>query len=168
MELFTSFPERFAERRQVSALGADGQRRELVIEDFWPHKGRLVLKFAGVDSIGDAEALVGTEIQVPREQRATLAANEAYVSDLVGCTVLAGEQPQEVGRVEAVDFSAGEAPLLVVKGGGREFLIPFAASYLKRLDVAAQRIEMTLPEGMLELDAPVGRGEHKRRQRGKD
>lgn len=152
----------------MSALGADGRRRELVIEDFWPHKGRLVLKFAGVDSISDAEALAGCEIQVPREQRVPLAANEAYVSDLVGCTVLAGEPPQEVGRVEDVDFSAGEAPLLVVKRGSREFLIPFAASYLKRLDVAAQRIEMALPEGMLELDAPVRQEQRKRRQRGKD
>jgi 16S rRNA processing protein RimM len=87
-ELFTDFPERFAERRHLFALGATGTRRELELEDFWPHKGRMILKFAGVDSIDDAASLVGAEIQIPREERAQLEAGSFYVSDLLGCQVL--------------------------------------------------------------------------------
>lgn len=135
------------------ALEEEGSRRELKIEELWPHKGALVLKFAGVDSISDAEALVGCELQVPGEQRAQLESGWTYISDLVGCTVFDGDR--EIGKLEDVQFGAGEAPLLVVKAGSKEFEIPFAEAYLKRVSVEDKRIEMQLPEGMLEVNAPM-------------
>ena len=86
--MHTSFPERFAERHELSALAKNGSRRELQLEEHWFHKGGVVLKFAGVESISDAERLAGMELQIPAEQRAKLEAGAAYVSDLVGCEVL--------------------------------------------------------------------------------
>jgi 16S rRNA processing protein RimM len=164
VEVLTDFPERFAERRRVFALDAQGARRELHLENFWPHKGRLVLKFAGVDSISEAETLVGAEVQIPGEERISLEAGAEYVSDLVGCAVVAGGR--EVGRVAEVQFGAGEAPLLVVRQGKQEHLIPLAAEYVTRIDTAGKRIEMELPEGMLELEAPLGEEEKERQRRG--
>jgi 16S rRNA processing protein RimM len=136
-------------------LFPDGQRREFHLEDFWPHKGGFVLKFSGIDSINDAEALLGCEVQIPRSARTALEANEAYVSDLIGCRVFAGNPSLEIGTVADLDFSAGEAPLLVIRNGPRELLIPFAAEYIRQIDLAAKRMEFALPEGMLELDAPL-------------
>ena len=86
-DLHTDFPERFEERRELSGLAANGERRELLLEEHWFHKGGIVLKFAGVDSISDAEQLAGWEVQIPREQRAELEEGAAYVSELVGCEV---------------------------------------------------------------------------------
>ena len=77
---------------KLFALAQNDSRRELQIEEFWPHKGHLVLKFAGVDSISDAESLIGCELQVPRSERAQLEPGWNYVSDLVGCVVFDGEQ----------------------------------------------------------------------------
>ena len=88
-DLFSDFPERFAERHRVFALNAQGERREMELEGFWPHKGRIVLKFAGVDSISDAEGLIGSEIQIPVSERAELEEGANYISDLVGCMVVA-------------------------------------------------------------------------------
>jgi 16S rRNA processing protein RimM len=161
-ELFTDFPERFEERRQLWALNERGERRELQLEDFWPHKGQMVLKFVGIDSINDAELLLRSEIQIPREQRAELEPGAVYVSELLGCAVFDSER--EIGTVANVDFSAGEAPLLVVKDGAKEYLIPFVESFLRRVDYAGRRIEMSLPEGMLELDAPLGKKEREQQQ----
>jgi 16S rRNA processing protein RimM len=73
----------------------------------------------------------------------------------------------EIGKIEDVQFGAGEAPLLVVKSGTKERLIPFAAAYLKAVEPAQKRIEVELPEGMLELDAPLT-AEEKAQQRNKD
>jgi 16S rRNA processing protein RimM len=151
-ELHTDFPEKFAERKKLFALVPDGERRELQLEAFWPHKGYVVLKFSGVNSITDAEALVGCEIQVPREQRAELDAG-AYVSDLVGCEVFDRDRP--VGKVKDVQFGAGEAPLLVVAQGSKEILIPFAEEFIAGIDIEGKRVEMKLPAGILELDAPL-------------
>ena len=164
-ELHTDFPERFAERKRLFLVDDQGQRREFRLEEFWPHQDRMVLKFAGIDSISDAETLVGCEVQIPRAERAALESGAVYVGDLVGCTVVALEAsgPRELGQVADVDFTAGEAPLLVVRSGNKECLLPFASEFVKTLDTAAQRIEMALPDGMLDLDAPLST-EEKREQ----
>lgn len=152
-ELHTDFPERFSERRRLFAQPPVGERRELELEEFWPHKGRLVLKFLGVDSINDAEALVGCELQIPEEERAELPAGEFYVSDLVGCTVIA--DGRELGAIAELDFSAGEAPLLIVRAGKKEYLLPFAQEFVEQFDIPGRRLKMKLPDGLLDLDAPL-------------
>ena len=161
-ELHTSFPERFAERRELSGLAKDGSRRELQLEEHWFHKGMVILKFAGFQSISDAERLVGMELQIPAEQRAELETGEAYVSDLVGCEVV--NRGSVVGTIADVQFGAGEAPLLVVKRGEQEILVPYAEAFLKNADLPARRIEFELPEGLLEVQSSLT-DEEKQRQK---
>jgi 16S rRNA processing protein RimM len=147
---------------RLSALSRSESRRELQLEEFWPHKGLLVLKFAGVNSISEAETLVGSELQVPREQRAQLDQGWSYVSDLVGCTVF--DADREIGTVDDVQFGAGEAPLLVVRQGAQRYEIPFAQAYLESVDLEQKRIDMILPDGILEVNAPMT-AEEKQQQR---
>lgn len=174
-ELHTDFPERFEVRRELSGLARDGSRRELKLEEHWFHKGGVVMKFAGVDTISDAEKLAGMEVQVPAEQRSKLEDGAAYISDLVGSDVWDGQR--FLGRVSDVQFGAGEAPLLVVKlpvcaarrvAGScelsTELLVPYAAEYVAKVDLANQRIDMQLPEGLLDVDAPLS-GEEKQQQK---
>jgi 16S rRNA processing protein RimM len=144
------------------AFAADGTRRELEVEEFWPHKSYLVLKFRGIDSISDAEVLVGCELQVPEAERARLDPGWTYVSDLVGCMVF--DCDQEIGQLRDVQFGAGEAPLLVVRTGSKEYEIPYAEAYLIQTDLEHKKIFMKLPEGMLELNAPLT-AEEKEQQR---
>ena len=173
--LLTDFPDRFATRKQLFALSnaaghrgarlssaGQTERRELQLEDHWFHKGMVVLKFAGVDSISDAEALVGCEIQIPLSDRAELGADEFYVSDLVGCTVT--DSGREIGQIKDVQFGSGEAPLLVVQGK-KEQLIPFAAAYIEKVDLKQRQVRMKLPPGLLELDEPLSREEKQRQQK---
>ena len=152
-ELHTAVAERFHPGMKLSALAEDGSRRELEIEELWPHKGLLVLKFEGIDSISDAEALRRCELQVPGEARAQLEPGWTYVSDLIGCVVFDGQR--EIGRVQDVEFGAGEAPLLVVKAGAKQFEIPYANAFLQGVDLPQRQIRMRLPEGMLEVNAPL-------------
>ena len=152
--MHTDIPDRFRESMRLWALAKDGRRREVQIEDVWPHKGLLVLKFAGVETISDAEPLVGAEIQLPRSERAELEQGWTYLSDLVGCTVFDGDR--EVGPIEDVTFGAGEAPLLVVKSGAKlPYEIPFAQAYLEKVDLERKQIRMRLPEGLLDVNAPL-------------
>ena len=153
VELHTDIPGRLHAGMRVFALTDDGSRRELLIEDAWPHKGWLVLKFAGVDSISEAEVLVGNELQVPQSERAELEPGAVYVSDLVGCMVF--DRGREVGIVSDVRFGAGEAPLLVVGSGKNESEIPYAQEFLVKADLEHKRIEMNLPEGLLDVNAPL-------------
>lgn len=166
-QLHTDFPERFEERRELSGLAADGTRRELQLEEHWFHKGGIVLKFAGVDSISDAEQLAGWEVQIPREQRAELEEGATYVSELVGCEVwVGGETGSELlGIVADVDFGGGAAPMLVIRcSDGQEYLVPYAEEFLRAVNLEQRRIEMNLPEGLLELQAPLSADEKQRQK----
>jgi len=179
--LLTDFPELFETRKKLFALSGTGaakqdataelSRRKLELDEHWFHKGMVVLKFAGVDSISDAETLVGSEIQIPRSERAALGSDEFYVSDLIGCTVTDSgrEIGRVVGRVRDVQFGSGEAPLLVIEGdvvsGKKEYLVPFAAAYIEKIALEQKRLEMKLPEGLLELDAPLNQEEKQRQHK---
>ena len=162
-EVHTDVPDRFAVGMKLLALGRTEQvRRELEVEQLWPHKGLLVLKFRGVDSMSDAEALIGSELQVPRAERAPLEQGWNYTSDLVGCALF--DHGREIGRVEDVQFGAGEAPLLIVTApAGKKFDVPFAAAYLQSVNIERKQVWMNLPEGMLDINAPMT-DEEKRQQ----
>jgi 16S rRNA processing protein RimM len=163
-EVHSDIPDRFATGMKLSALGKDNSRRELRIEELWPHKEFLVFKFEGIASISDAELLIGAELQIPSAERAELERGWNYVSDLIGCTLF--DHGREVGAVEDVQFGAGEAPLLVVKGkDGGAFDVPFAEEFLEGADIVQKQVRMNLPEGMLEVNAPLT-AEEKKRQAG--
>lgn len=163
-EVHSDVPGRFGLGMKLFVLGnSEAARREFEIESLWPHKELLVLKFAAVDSMSDAEKLIGAELQVPLEERAALEQGWNYVSDLVGCSVL--DHGRGVGTIENVQFGAGEAPLLIVADGtGVKFDIPFAEAYLEAVDVKSKQVRMILPEGMLEINTPMT-AEEKQQQR---
>ncbi|MGO9087952.1 MAG: ribosome maturation factor RimM [Candidatus Sulfotelmatobacter sp.] len=166
VEVHSDVPDRFAEGMKLIALGQQQDRRELEIEDLWPHKGLLVLKFRGVDTISEAEVLIGAELQVLRQERAKLEPGWTYVSDLIGCQVF--DHGREIGCIEDVQFGAGEAPLLIVADDtGKKFDVPFAEAYLEDVSMARRQVRMNLPEGMLEVNAPVT-AEEKKQQKEED
>jgi 16S rRNA processing protein RimM len=158
-ELLTDFPERFTGR--VVHIGPEGKSTEYTVESYFlptgRNAGRVVLKFANVDSINDAEKLNGLDVTVPQEERTPLEEDAAYISDLVGCTVFDGDT--EVGTVEDVEAPDGSdaldlASILVVSSpDGDEYLIPFVKAYIVSIDTAVKRIQMHLPEGLLEINS---------------
>jgi 16S rRNA processing protein RimM len=116
------------------------------VERIWMHGDHLIFKFQGVDSISDAEKLAGAEVSIPFEERATLAEDEVYQSDLVGCEVL-----DATGRSLGVvsDFQeTGGTPLLHVG----DLLIPFARSICTTIDLENKRIIVNPPDGLLDLN----------------
>jgi 16S rRNA processing protein RimM len=130
----------------------------------WLHKGRVVLKFAGIDSISEAERLRNCEVLIPLAERMPLTDDSVYVSDLVGARVIdvSGGAAREAGEIIDVQPGGAAPAMLVVRtGAGGPALIPFVKAYLKRMDLAAKRVEMDLPDGLLSLEAPLTPEERK-------
>jgi len=95
-------------------------------------------------------------VAIPRQERAPLAEDEVYIGDLIGCAlvdVAVPDAPMGVGEIENVERGAGPVPILIVRGQAGEVLVPFAKSYLRRIDLDARRVEMALPEGLTDLNA---------------
>ena len=167
VEPHTDVPDRFQQGMRLWALLKSGERRELKIEELWPHKSWLVLKFAGVDTIDDAETLKGAELQLPHSERAELEPGWTYLSDLVGCTVF--DAGREIGKVVDVAFGAGEAPLLVVRNDAQAaklpYEIPFAEAFLEKVDIERKQVKMKLPEGLLDVNAPLAKEDKAREEK---
>jgi 16S rRNA processing protein RimM len=128
-----------------------GEGRPVLLESAWRHRGRLVLKFAGVDSISDAEALRGAMVCVPAGERAELPPGEYYQDDLVGCEVVERGTGRSLGRVSGWREYGGP-PLVVVAGPESELLIPFAASICVAIEPERRRMVVDLPEGLKEMN----------------
>jgi 16S rRNA processing protein RimM len=171
-EILTDFPERFHERTRLFLIPPErvGSRpREVQLENFWFQRSRIVMKFQAVDSINEAEALRGFEVAIPATERAPLEAGSVYISDLIGCRLIdLNREGRDVGAIVNVDRDSSSTELLVVRpgGGGGELLIPFVAEFVVRVDAANRRVEMRLPEGLLEINAPMTE-EEKRETGGK-
>jgi 16S rRNA processing protein RimM len=143
----SSKPERFDSLERVYL---SGHAEPFTIEEIWEHKGALVFKFAGVDSISDAERYHGCEVRVPASERAELEPGEYFHSDLIGCDVIDLATGKSIGKVTDLQ-DAGGGGLLVIEG---DILVPFAAGLCKTIDTAQRRIEVQLPDGLLELNRP--------------
>jgi 16S rRNA processing protein RimM len=174
-EILTDFPQRLAKLQEIflgEAHGAQEPRR-LRLKSFWlsqNHRGQAVFHFEGVNSISEAEKLRGCEVLLPFEQRVTLPAGQYFVSDLIGCSVFAtaatplvqesspcslAEAAALVGAVRDVQFPGEElkgTPLLQVDTSQGEMLIPLAADICTKIDPAARRIDVVLPEGLRDLN----------------
>jgi 16S rRNA processing protein RimM len=148
-DVLTDFPERFEEMEAVKVVKGGALVGELEIEDARFHKGRVMLKFAGYDTVERAETLRDARLVVSRDELIELPADTYYEFDLIGCEVETVEG-RRVGQVAGVeDF--GAAPLLVVKDGQREHLIPLTREVCIEVDTGAKRIRVAPPEGLLEL-----------------
>jgi 16S rRNA processing protein RimM len=152
---FSSKPERYEALHEVFLFprGTDGRHLPSVkhtVETTWFHNGVLIFKFAGIDTISDAETLAGSEVRIPAADRTPLEVGEFFQSDLIGCDVVDRHTGESLGRVSGWEDSGG-AGLLVLEGG---LLIPFARSICVSIDPAAHRIEVELPPGLKELNRP--------------
>jgi len=149
-DVLTDFPDRFEGLENVTAVVPDGGRSELKIESFWFQKDRVVLKFEGINRLEDAEPLRDAEVCVTEAETVELEEDEFFDWQLEGCRVetLDGET---LGEVREVMRATGGTENLVVVGGDREYLIPFAGTICTEVDVENKFIRIDPPEGLLEF-----------------
>ncbi len=153
-EILTDFPERLPKLVEVWLSSNDGAPRLIRVRRCWLSPGRggqAIFHFEGVDSRDAAEGLRGLEIQVPLDQRVELEPGNYFVGDLVGCQVWESGASSALGEVRDVEFPGG-VPLLAVKTSDGEVLVPLAVEFCLRIDVQGKRIDVTLPEGLRELN----------------
>jgi 16S rRNA processing protein RimM len=144
--------ERFGEGVSLFLTDPSGKRQGIILERSWRHQGRLILKFAGVDSISDAELLRGSEVQIPRCELGPPPAGEFYFEELIGAKVVEAGSGREIGQVEDVLEGAGPA-LLQVRSAEREILIPFAKHICIEVAPKDGVIRVRMPEGLEELNS---------------
>jgi 16S rRNA processing protein RimM len=142
-------PGRLEQLKRAQVRLRDGSDVQVDIEEAWTHKGDWVFKFAGVDSIDDAERFAGSDLWLYPADRGTLPDGEFFQSDLVGCAIVDAATGTRLGVVEGW-HQYGGPPLMQLQIDGREVLIPFVSSECK-VDFAERTIGIDCPEGLLDL-----------------
>jgi 16S rRNA processing protein RimM len=142
--------ERFAAGATVW-MQSPGGLESLTISTMRVQNGRPIVGFEGRQRIEEVAPLAGRELRVPEETLHPLEPGRFYQHQLVGCEVetMAGEK---VGTVRRVAGGAAGS-LLTVDGERGEVLVPMAAEIIVEIDVAARRIRIDPPAGLLELNA---------------
>lgn len=142
-------PERYLELGTVTLFNSkEEELGQLAVEEAWLHQDQLILKFAGVDSISDAERFRGGEVRVPFAQRAPLAEGEYYLSDLPGCAVVDAVTGEPLGIVAAALEMPG-SNLIELETG---VLIPLSRAICPVIDPANRVIRANIPDGLLDLN----------------
>ncbi len=149
-ELHSDFPERFSSLENPWVELPEGSRQRLALENSWQHKGRMVLKFRGIDSIDAAERLIGAWVEIDAGEAAPLPAGSYWDHDLIGCAVCSSEGTH-LGVVRDVLRIAGNSQL-VIDGTKGEFLVPMVASICKVVSIERREIVVDLPEGLMDLN----------------
>lgn len=115
------------------------------------HAGHALVKFVGVDSIGDAERFRGCRLGLSLEHLPAPQEGEFYQHELEGLTVAAVDGAI-LGHVVRVEENPAHDQLIVQppESDAHPFRVPMAEAFVKQIDLEAQRIEVELPEGFVE------------------
>ena len=148
----TDFPERFLDLPRVFVEGQDGEPSIVTMEEARLHKGRPVVKFAGISNISEAQALAGKELRIPSAEVKPLPDGSFYHFEITGLQVV-DRRLGVVGVAEKVLTTGGTDVLVVRSPGGGELLLPFCNEICRRIDVAGGRIEVEVLEGLIDLNA---------------
>lgn len=111
---------------------------------------KAIVKLSEVDSIDQAEHFVGFKLVIPGQ--ATSNTDEIYFSDLVGFSVYLS-QGDLFGTITLYTDYGLNATFDVLTPTGKQVIIPAAEELINEIDVPNRKIEMNLPEGLLDLNA---------------
>jgi 16S rRNA processing protein RimM len=157
VKVLSDVPGRFQQGSRLTAVRAGEPPLAplpLIVAASRPHKGGALVRFEGFEDRDRAEELRGLDLEVPRAEVPKAPSGTYYQFELLGCRCLA--DGEELGRVVEVVEDGGGVMLIVegiVEGERRRVPVPFVRAFLRQVDVAAGRIDLELPPGLLETCA---------------
>jgi len=135
--------------KTVFLKGSAGFNQEVELQKIALRSGGFILGFTGYDSIELAQPLIGSEINLRRDQLPEPEEDEYYWRDLIGLDVVT-DQELELGRIVDI-FETGSSDIYVVQGGSKEYLIPAIADVIVNVDISSNKMTIKPLDGLLDL-----------------
>lgn len=153
IEPWTDSLDRFEELKSVTLVSPDESKtRPVRVESVRFHGERALMKFADIGSPEEIQALHNWTVEIPEAEARALDADEYFLHDLVGLTVVDAEGRTR-GTVREAYEGGGGILLNVRRPDGKEFELPFAADLCTEIDIAGKRMVVNLPKGLDDLDS---------------
>jgi len=144
-------PEDFNNYKDLVLIDSENEERQAFrVSRSRPQTKLVILQLEGVTDRTVAEGLCGKEVWVNRSSLPQLPEGEFYWHDLIGLQVET-EEGRRLGRVKTLFATAGH-DILVVRGDGREFLIPLDKEFIKTSDLQNGILIITEVPGLFEIN----------------
>jgi 16S rRNA processing protein RimM len=149
VEPLSEVPGRLAPGAEVEAFDPRGGRLgTLRVTAYRPFKDAALLCFAEIADRDAAEPLRGATLEIDRSRVPPAPDGGFYYFELIGCRC-SDRTAGELGEVVRVTEDGG-GHLLWVQGERGLLPVPLVRHFLAEVDIAAGRIELDLPEGLIE------------------
>lgn len=155
----TDFPERFEEPGKRWLLRNNSQQPEpveLTSGRYLDGKNLYVIRLKGINNCDQVEELRGCQLLVPEDDRPPLGENEYHIVDLIGLQVFMQTSGDYIGKIvrliPAGNYLLEIEPQSDTTQPQKSILIPFVREIVPLVDLAAKRVEITPPEGLLEIN----------------
>lgn len=140
-------PEEYQKLESVF-IDINGKLVPFFIESLHLQGDRAIVALEEIESLEDAEQLVGKSAFLPLNHLPELLAGKYYYHQLVGFLVY--EEENLIGKVTEI-FEMPHNHLMGVDHQGKEVLIPIEDEIILSVDLKAEKIDVRLPEGLLDL-----------------
>lgn len=148
---YSEQPENFQHYKKIVLLEPAGSRPESYNITKYRAQGKLaILQLQGVATREAAENLQGSTVWLKKTDLPQLDPAEYYWHQFIGLQVCT-ETGRELGKVASL-FATKAYDVLVVTGGGPEYLIPVNEEVIKEIDSRKKRLVITPPPGLLEAN----------------
>ncbi|HTN72528.1 MAG TPA: ribosome maturation factor RimM [Methylomirabilota bacterium] len=134
---------------RIVYLEKDGIRSEQELESIKPHRSQFLVKCRGINGIGEAGKLIGSTLSIPEASLPLLDSGEYYHYQAIGLEVF-DLRGKRIGIITRTWSTAG-GELYAVQGENREYLIPAVKEIIEKVDLAAGKIIVNPPDGLLDL-----------------
>ena len=124
-----------------------GREKNRKIKWVKPHTGTALISFSGINERPQAQALIGAELFVSKDELPELEEDSYFWFDLIGMAVYTTAD-EYLGQIESI-IETGSNDVYVVQDGKKEVLIPALESVVLDIDTTAKRMQVELPEGLL-------------------
>lgn len=148
VDVLTDVDGRLAVGSELLLVSDGRSRRQVTIAASRPFKTGRIIRLQGCGSREDAARLRGSMLEVERSSVPPAPDGAYYQFELVGCRCRDAEAG-ELGTVISV-VEDGGGLLLEVAEGESAVMVPFVAAFIERIDIGERRIELKLPEGLIE------------------
>ena len=144
-------PDDFKNYKDLVLIDRESHERQIFkVSRSRPQAMVVIQQLEGVVDRTAAEGLCGKEVWVSRSLVPPLPEGEFYWHDLIGLQAET-EGGRKLGRVETLFATAGR-DILVIRDGGREYLVPLAKEFIKTSDLQNGVLIVADVPGLFEIN----------------
>lgn len=110
-------------------------------------KGCPVLNIDGLNTVEEAQKLIGKPVFADEENLPKLEADSFYLKDIIGCMAVS-EQGEEIGKITDVIFTGANDVYEISARADRKILVPAVKEFILNVNIKNKKITVKLIEGM--------------------